>query len=132
MKRIRLAVLFTCIAAGLHAQESNEKPNFDNILMVASTQKFPYVGKLRLDQNFPNPLVRSESTTIRYQTTDVYDVCIAIYDNETKERVLTLNNLDQHIGQVKINGNQLQKGTYIYALLVTGRMVEKRKMVVVD
>ena len=132
MKRIRLAVLFTCIAAGLHAQESNEKPNFDNILMVASTQKFPYVGKLRLEQNFPNPLVRSESTTIRYQTTDVYDVCIAIYDNETKERVLTLNNLDQHIGQVKINGNQLQKGTYIYALLVNGRMVEKRKMVVVD
>ncbi len=132
MKRITLAVLFTCIAAGLHAQESNEKPNFDNMLMVASTQKFPYVGKLRLEQNFPNPLVRSESTTIRYQATDVYDVCIAVYNNETKERVLTLNNLDQHIGQVKINGNQLQKGTYIYALLVNGRMVEKRKMVVVD
>lgn len=132
MKRITLALLLTSISAGLYAQDSAGKEKFDNMLLVASTQKFPYVGKLRLEQNYPNPLVRSESTTIRYQATDVYDVCIAIYDNETKERVLTLTNLDQHIGQVKINGNQLQKGTYIYALLVNGRMVEKRKMVVVD
>lgn len=132
MKRITLAVLFTCISASLYAQDSADNEKFDNMLLVASTQKFPYAGKLRLEQNYPNPLVRSESTTIRYQATDVYDVCIAIYDNETKERVLTLSNLAQNIGQVKINGNQLQKGTYIYALLVNGRMVEKRKMIVVD
>jgi hypothetical protein len=132
MNRIKLAGLLTCISISLYAQESSDKQKYDDLLVVASTQKFPYVGKLRLEQNFPNPLVRSESTTIRYQATDVYDVCIAVYDNETKERALTLNNLDQNIGQVKINGDQLQKGTYIYALLVNGRMVEKRKMVVVD
>jgi hypothetical protein len=132
MKRIKLALLFTCISLGLYAQDASNHQKYDDLLVVASTQKFPYVGKLRLEQNFPNPLVRTESTTIRYQATDVYDVCIAVYNNETKERVLTLSNLDQNIGQVKINGSQLQKGTYTYALLVNGRMVEKRKMVVVD
>lgn len=132
MKRLTLVVFVTCISIGLYAQEPADKEKFDNILLIASTQKFPYVGKLRLEQNYPNPLVRSESTTIRYQATDVYDVCIAVYDSETKERILTLSNLDQNIGQVKINGSQLKQGTYIYALLVNGRMVEKRKMVVVD
>lgn len=132
MKHIILSILFTCIAAGLYAQDSADKEKFGNMLLVASTQKFPYVGKLRLEQNYPNPLVRSESTTIRYQATDVYDVCIAVYDSETKERILTLSNLDQNIGQVKINGSQLKQGTYIYALHVNGRMVEKRKMVVID
>jgi hypothetical protein len=132
MKRITLVLLFICSSLSLCAQNTSDKQKYDDLLIVASTQKFPYVGKLRLEQNYPNPLIRSESTTIRYQATDVYDVCIAIYDNETKDRVLTLNNLDQNIGQVKIHGSQLQKGTYIYALLVNGRMVEKRKMVVVD
>jgi hypothetical protein len=132
MKRVNLAVLFACISISLFAQETADKQKLDDMLVVASTQKFPYTGKLRLEQNFPNPLVRSESTTIRYQATDVYDVCIAVYNDETKERVLTLSNLDQNIGQVKITGNQLPKGTYTYALLVNGRMVEKRKMVVVD
>jgi hypothetical protein len=132
MKRVNLAVLFACISISLFAQETADKQKLDDMLVVASTQKFPYTGKLRLEQNSPNPLVRSESTTIRYQATDVYDVCIAVYNDETKERVLTLSNLDQNIGQVKITGNQLPKGTYTYALLVNGRMVEKRKMVVVD
>jgi hypothetical protein len=132
MKRVNLTVLFACISISLFAQETADKQKLDDMLVVASTQKFPYTGKLRLEQNFPNPLVRSESTTIRYQATDVYDVCIAVYNDETKELVLTLSNLDQNIGQVKITGNQLPKGTYTYALLVNGRMVEKRKMVVVD
>lgn len=109
MKRLTLVVFVTCISIGLYAQEPADKEKFDNMLLIASTQKFPYVGKLRLEQNYPNPLVRSESTTIRYQATD-----------------------DQNIGQVKINGSQLKQGAYIYALLVNGRMVEKRKMVVVD
>jgi hypothetical protein len=132
MKRLTLVVFVTCVSIGLYAQEPADKEKFNNMLLIASTQKFPYVGKLRLEQNFPNPLVRSESTTIRYQATDVYDVCITVYDSETKERILTLSNLDQNIGQVKINGSQLKQGIYIYALLVNGRMVEKRKMVVVD
>lgn len=132
MKRVNLVVLFACISLSLFGQEASDKQKFDDILIIASTQKFPYTGKLQLGQNFPNPLVRSESTTIRYQATDVYDVCITVYNDETKERVLTLSNLDQNVGQVKINGNQLQKGTYTYALLVNGRMVEKRKMVVVE
>lgn len=132
MKRINLAVLFACISLSLFAQEVADKEKLDDILTVASTQKFPYTGKLQLGQIFPNPLVRSESATIRYQATDVHDVCIAVYNDETKERVLTLSNLDQNVGQVKIMGNQLQKGTYTYALLVNGRMVEKRKMVVID
>lgn len=131
MKRINLTVLFVYISLSLIAQNASDKQKFDDILIVASTQKFPYTGKLRLEQNYPNPLMRSKATTIRYQATDVYDVCIAVYNDETKERVLTLSNLNQNIGQVKVAGNQLQKGTYTYALLVNGRMVEKRKMVVV-
>jgi hypothetical protein len=132
MKRIALALSFTCMSLSLFAQESFDKPRDNDLLVMSSAQKFPYVGKLRLEQNYPNPLVRTESTTIRYQATDVYDICIAVYNSETKERVLTFNNLNQNTGQIKITGNQLQKGTYIYALLVNGRMVEKRKMVVID
>ncbi len=132
MKQTILLAMLVVTYFGTHAQDVSDRQKWNDLLLIESTQRFPYVGKLDLGQNYPNPLSKSESTVIRYQATDVSNASIVVYNDVNKEQVLVLNNLKENIGQVKINGDQLPEGTYIYALLVNGRMVEKKKMIVVD
>ncbi|HEY9045327.1 MAG TPA: T9SS type A sorting domain-containing protein [Ohtaekwangia sp.] len=131
MKSIHVLILFGMMSYSVRAQEFSDRQKWNDLLQVASTQTFPYAGKIGLAQNSPNPFSRTESTTIRYQATDIADAMIVVYDNISKEKVLVLNDLE-NIGAITINGNQLPKGTYIYALFVNGRIAEKKKMVITD
>ena len=90
-----------------------------------------YGSKLTLGQNYPNPLHSTEVTAIPYSAIDATQASIILYDAKKKEKVLEIDDLPGETGEVKISGEQLAAGSYIYALVVNGRIVKKREMEVV-
>jgi hypothetical protein len=87
-------------------------------------------GKLALSQNFPNPVVCGEMTSIRYKAHDVQDVLIILYDENGKV-VFTFDDLFPGNGQIRIR-KRLEPGRYKYALYANGRMVEKKLLEVIE
>lgn len=86
-------------------------------------------GKIALGQNFPNPVIYGEITTINYKAKDVNDVVIALY-NEDNKLVHAYQDLYPGVGQIRVR-RQLDPGKYTYVLFVNGRLVEKKIMEVV-
>lgn len=91
-------------------------------------KKIVWGNTLTLEQNYLNPFSSGEYTTIDYHIAYVDEAAIIIYDAQTKKPVHEFRSLKHGGGQVIVNGQQLSKGNYIYALIVNGRMVAKRKM----
>ena len=83
-------------------------------------------GKLALGQNFPNPAISGETTSIQYKANDVNDVLIILYDEKSKA-VFTFDDLFPGNGQIGIL-KRLEPGQYKYALFANGRMVEKKSL----
>jgi hypothetical protein len=80
-----------------------------------------------LRQNYPNPF--NPVTTISYQLVSSADIEINIYDMLGR-KVTTLISGSQQAGtyQVQWDAGQLASGTYIYRMMVDGRPVQARKM----
>jgi hypothetical protein len=80
-----------------------------------------------LHQNTPNPF--SQSTQIRYylpQTTNTASLCI--YDlNGTQLKQIPLTQRGE--GMEIIQGSQFAPGIYLYALIVDGREVDVKRMI---
>jgi hypothetical protein len=92
--------------------------------------RFPYSGKLDLSQNDPNPLGRNQKTTIHYRAIDATSVMLVVYTSEGN-KALVFENLSPGIGSVSIEANQLVPGTYTYALIINGRRISRKKMILV-
>jgi hypothetical protein len=79
-----------------------------------------------LMQNNPNPF--SNATQISYQLPDgTMGASINVYD--LNGRLLQSYPLTEARGQVDIKGNDLAAGIYIYDLLVGGRQIDVKRMV---
>lgn len=78
-----------------------------------------------LEQNQPNPF--NQNTTIRYHLPTGTTGQVIIYDNAG--RALKTMQATQN-GQVQINAYDLKAGTYTYTLMVNGKLVDSKKMVV--
>jgi len=87
-----------------------------------------YLSSARLEQNNPNP--SRTSTTIRYfLPNEISGASIVISDMKGKTiKTISLN--AKGIGQININTGLLASGTYSYTLLVDGKKVDTRLMVV--
>jgi hypothetical protein len=92
----------------------------------------PYATKLTLGQNYPNPFRKTDVTTIPYSVVEEAQASIVLYDAAKKEQVLVIDKLSAGAGEVRISGEQLATGSYTYALVINGRMVKKKKMLVVE
>ncbi len=81
-----------------------------------------------LFQNQPNPF--NQSTVISYQLlSDAKNASIVIRGLNGEElKSVTLSNTGK--GQITINANQLAQGTYTYTLIVNGKSVDTKLMVV--
>jgi hypothetical protein len=97
-----------------------------------TSKKFPTLTKLTLGQNYPNPLRKTDVTTIEYSVVDAEEASIVLYDAVKKDKVLTIDKLPGDTGEVKISGAQLAAGSYTYALIINGRIAMKKKMDVVN
>ncbi len=81
----------------------------------------------KMEQNVPNPF--SGSTVIRYTLpNNVSNAFIGIY-NLQGSQLLRFDRLNGG-SQITINGNALQPGIYVYALVVEGQEVMSKRMVV--
>lgn len=79
-----------------------------------------------LYQNTPNPF--KESTTIRFQLADdVRDACICIFDMQGK--MLKKYNVGTNDSQLTINAFELGEGMFLYSLIVDGKEIDTKRMI---
>jgi len=78
-----------------------------------------------LEQNQPNPF--NQSTVIRYRLPQNTSGQINIYDNNGK---LLKSYKANESGQTTINAGELRSGIYNYTLLVNGKQVDTKKLVI--
>lgn len=89
--------------------------------------------QFKLYQNFPNPF--NPGTVIKYQiTTKVKsqksNVKLIVYDINGKE-IITLVNQQQRAGsyQVDFSGNGYSSGVYFYSLIIDGKLIDTKRMI---
>lgn len=82
-------------------------------------------GGAVLEQNQPNPF--NQSTVIRYRLPQSTSGQLNIYDNNGK---LLKSYKANESGQTTINAGELRSGIYNYTLLVNGKQVDTKKLVI--
>lgn len=90
-------------------------------------KEFALFGKLVLGQNEPNPFFTSEATHIVYKAYAALSISIVIYDFQST-RIKSYTHLAQGAGEITVQGNEIPSGIYYYALLINGRIVEKKRI----
>ncbi|MBI5402232.1 MAG: T9SS type A sorting domain-containing protein [Ignavibacteriae bacterium] len=99
------------------------------------TGGFTYENKIPtsfiLKQNYPNPF--NPVTTIEFDLPKAGNVSLNIYDLAGRQYSSEIKNLNLNPGNYKMdfNGTQLSSGVYFYSLVVDGRNVATKKMVMV-
>ncbi len=112
-----LLVITLCVASGeMYGQSELERRN-------------SVWGKLDLEQVSPNKFSPGEPIVIQYRAYDAKDASIALYNNE-RRMIRLYDDLYPGVGQIKIR-EELMPGIYIYALVINGRLVEKRKFEII-
>ncbi|MDQ3289981.1 MAG: tail fiber domain-containing protein [Bacteroidota bacterium] len=81
-----------------------------------------------LEQNQPNPF--NQVTTFRYTLPIGTSGLIKIYDATTGALVKTLPAPAN--GQAQVNANDLKSGTYVYTLVVNGKVAASKQMLIVQ
>lgn len=104
--------------------------DLENALLKADNLKVKedYEGlkNVTIDQNVPNPF--NQKTTISYNIpTQVSNASVTIFDL-TGKLLLQYDNLKGK-SQIAIEGNKLSAGMYIYTLLVGGKEITSKKMI---
>jgi len=80
-----------------------------------------------LEQNQPNPF--STNTLIKYELPkDANNAVITIYN--TNGQVMHQERIARGTGEIQLQANSLNSGTYSYTLTVDGRIVDTKQMVV--
>lgn len=86
------------------------------------------IQEAKLFQNLPNPF--SENTLIRYELPKTAgNAYLQVFDMSGR----MLQNIllpHQEVGQVEISAGELMPGTYTYSLVVSGKVVDSKRMVV--
>lgn len=90
---------------------------------VTGNNTIDFAG-VELEQNSPNPF--NQTTTFRYKIPDGSVARLNVYDVSGK-LVKQMN--APASGRVQLSGNQLAAGTYVYTLLVNGKVATSKKMV---
>ncbi|CAN5787028.1 hypothetical protein BH10BAC2_BH10BAC2_49170 [soil metagenome] len=99
----------------------------ESALNAISSTKFPSgidASSVTLEQNQPNPF--NQTTIIRYKIPSGINAQINIY-NANGAMVRTMRAPEN--GQAQINAGDLKAGTYTYALLVDGKPLASKKMI---
>jgi Chaperone of endosialidase len=82
----------------------------------------------RLEQNAPNPF--SEKTTINYYIpSNVKNAMVKIY-SLNGDAIKTINIAQTGKGSVEVNGGSLAAGTYTYQLILDGKTIDTKLMVI--
>jgi hypothetical protein len=83
----------------------------------------------RLEQNAPNPF--NSSTTIRYQMPASVSNSQIMVTNANGNMIKTFTLINKGAGSVTIKAGELAAGSYYYTLIVDGKKVDSKKMVLI-
>ncbi len=126
----RLDLLENCLSSlipGLCSQQSALPLHETNGVVNAQTIGLSDRNAVVLDQNVPNPF--AESTVIRYHIpASVVKAQLHFYDAAGK-LVNTLEVNGRGDGQVSVFAQDLSSGTYTYALVADGQVVDTKRMI---
>ena len=86
------------------------------------------VSSATLGQNIPNPL--NGSTNIRYSVPSTSSSAQLIITDNTGKTIKQIQLSKTTAGSVNIDASSLSSGTYNYSLIVDGKVVDSKKMVV--
>lgn len=93
---------------------------------VKVTEDYENIKNVTIDQNVPNPF--NQKTTISYNIpSQLSNASVAIFDL-TGKLLLQYDDLKGK-SQIAVEGNKLSAGMYIYSLLVNGKEVTSKKMI---
>ena len=81
-------------------------------------------------QNEPNPFSKTQRTKIAYKVSEPNEANIVFY--KSSGQVYKMKQLKETIGIITLSGSEFEIGTYYYALATRGRLIDKRKMEVLD
>ena len=96
----------------------------ESALATASKSDAAFFNNISLEQNMPNPF--NQATTIRYRVPQNANATITIYNSSgIAVKTIKANNS----GIATIQANELSAGTYIYNLVVNGKLTASKKMV---
>ena len=99
-------------------EDDEETSNLTDVTAIPATAT--------LAQNVPNPF--TERTTIRFTLPDdTKNACICIFDLSGK--MLKQIPIDATMQSITIEGYELQAGMYIYSLLINGKEIKTRRMI---
>ena len=116
--------LYAMVCSASMANTQNMEGETDGLSAAPMLQGS--VNGCRLWQNSPNPF--NVSTIIRYSVPEnVSDAWIFLFD--MKGTLLRQICLDAASDSVTINGGELQPGMYFYSLIVGGREMDTKKMI---
>lgn len=93
-----------------------------------TSQEVPSITKLF--QNYPNPF--NSNTKIRFQITKAATVFLSIFDLLGR-RIVSLKNEKLIPGKYEyfLNGSNLSNGLYFYRLIVDGKIVDSKKLILI-
>ena len=111
-------------------QSCCSKDNIKNNHYKSSSKDQGYQGDAALYQNTPNPF--TDQTTISYFLPEnAENAVIYIYDmNGTQLKSYQLHQTGN--GSITIQGGELVAGMYMYTLIVDGKEVETKRMILTD
>jgi hypothetical protein len=92
---------------------------------AGETAEFPGT---KLLQNYPNPT--NGYTEIFYECNDAGSVAISVTDLQGRVRK-TFSNLPKGMNKVVINRGDLEAGSYIYSIVVNGKVAASKQLVIV-
>jgi hypothetical protein len=81
----------------------------------------------KLWQNTPNPY--SNSTTIKYQVSSMVRTAFIKVYSVTGQELQSFDISGRTIGEVTLTAKQLAAGTYVYKLIVDGRIADSKRLI---
>ncbi|TRZ51242.1 T9SS C-terminal target domain-containing protein [bacterium] len=100
-----------------------------------ATGGFTYENKVPsqyiLKQNYPNPF--NPTTTIEFDLPKAGNVTLKIFDITGREVAREISGLSLRAGNYKVNfnGSMLSSGVYFYSLVLDGKIIDTKKMLLV-
>jgi len=119
--------------ADMKTENETLKSRLEKIGQVLSSQQQTSISKTvllttaHLEQNAPNPF--NQNTSIKYfLPQNINNAFIKVTD--VTGQVLKTFTIASEDGQVNLQAGQLSAGTYQYSLIVDGKLIDTKKMVV--
>lgn len=98
-----------------------------NMQSVNINQSKQNIDAASLEQNVPNPY--NGSTTIHYSLPHKFSSAQIIITDNAGKTLKQINLSSSGEGSVNINASSLSSGTYNYSLIVDGKLIDTKKMI---